>query len=105
MPRKNITAYDLLISCPGDVSKYVDVIKECIESFNITIGRLNNAEIVGRHWSTSSYSQSGDRPQEILNKQFVRDCDAAVAIFWTTLWYFNKITMVQEQKRNKRNAF
>lgn len=40
MPRKNITAYDLLISCPGDVSKYVDVIKECIESFNITIGRL-----------------------------------------------------------------
>lgn len=83
MPRKNITAYDLLISCPGDVSKYVDVIKECIESFNITIGRLNNAEIVGRHWSTSSYSQSGDRPQEILNKQFVRDCDAAVAIFWT----------------------
>lgn len=46
MPRKNVTAYDLLISCPGDVSKYVDVVKECIESFNITIGRLNNAEIV-----------------------------------------------------------
>lgn len=83
MPRKNVTAYDLLISCPGDVSKYVDVVKECIESFNITIGRLNNAEIVGQHWSTSSFSQSGDRPQEILNKQFVRDCDAAVAIFWT----------------------
>lgn len=83
MPRKNVTAYDLLISCPGDVSKYVDVVRECIESFNITIGRLNNAEIVGQHWSTSSFSQSGDRPQEILNKQFVRDCDAAVVIFWT----------------------
>lgn len=83
MPRKNITAYDLLISCPGDVTKYVDVVKECIESFNITIGRLNNAEIVGQHWSISSFSQSGDRPREILNKQFVRDCDAAVAIFWT----------------------
>lgn len=83
MPRKNVTAYDLLISCPGDVSKYVDVVKECIESFNITIGRLNSAEIVGQHWSTSSYAQSGDMPQEILNKQFVRDCDAAIAIFWT----------------------
>lgn len=83
MPRKNVTAYDLLISCPGDVSKYVDVVKECIESFNITIGRLNCAEIVGQHWSTSSYAQSGDRPQELLNKQFVRDCDAAIAIFWT----------------------
>lgn len=83
MPRRNVTAYDLLISCPGDVSKYVDVVKECIESFNITTGRLNNAEIVGQHWSTSSFAQSGDRPQEILNKQFVRDCDAAIAIFWT----------------------
>ena len=83
MPRKNVTAYDLLISCPGDVSKYVDVVKECIESFNITIGRLNSAEIVGQHWMTNSYAQSGDTPQEILNKQFVRDCDAAIAIFWT----------------------
>ena len=83
MPRQNVTAYDLLISCPGDVSKYVDVVKECIESFNITIGKLNSAEIVGQHWSTSSYSQSGDRPQELLNNQFVRECDAAIAIFWT----------------------
>lgn len=83
MPRQNVTAYDLLISCPGDVSKYVDVVKECIESFNITIGRLNSAEILGQYWSTSSYAQSGDRPQELLNNQFVKDCDAAIAIFWT----------------------
>lgn len=83
MPRVGITAYDLLISCPGDVNKYVNVVKKCIENFNRLLGRINNAEIVGRHWSTDSYSQSGDRPQELLNKQFVRECDAAVAIFWT----------------------
>ena len=70
MPRQNITAYDLLISCPGDVIKYLQVVKECIESFNVTIGRINSTEIVGMHWSTSSYAQSGDKPQEILNKQF-----------------------------------
>lgn len=83
MPRKGITAYDLLISCPGDVSEYIDVIRECIENFNRYIGQLNNAEIVAKHWTTDSYPQSGDKPQELLNKQFVRDCDAAVAIFWT----------------------
>lgn len=83
MSRTGITAYDLLISCPGDVSGYVSIIKECIESFNIGIGRINNAQIDGRHWSTDSYSQSGNTPQEILNEQFVRECDAAVAIFWT----------------------
>lgn len=83
MPRKGITAYDLLISCPGDVIEYVDIIRECIENFNRYIGQLNNAEIVAKHWSTDSYPQSGDKPQELLNEQFVRDCDAAIAIFWT----------------------
>lgn len=83
MPRKGITAYDLLISCPGDVMQFVEVVRECVDSFNRTIGKVNNAEIVARHWSTDSYPQSGDRAQELLNKQFVRDCDAAVALFWT----------------------
>ena len=83
MPRLGITAYDLLISCPGDVSKYIEVVRECVESFNKTLGVVNNSEIATRHWSTDSYPQSGDKPQELLNKQFVRDCDAAVAIFWT----------------------
>lgn len=79
----SITAYDLLISCPGDVIQFVYVIRECVDSFNRTIGKVNNAEIVARHWSTDSYPQSGDKAQELLNKQFVRDCDAVVALFWT----------------------
>jgi hypothetical protein len=83
MPRIGITAYDLLISCPGDVIEYLDVIKESVESFNRVFGRINNIEIVTKHWSTDSYPQSGDKPQELLNKQLVRDCDAAVALFWT----------------------
>ena len=29
MPRAGITAYDLLISYPGDEEKYIDVVKEC----------------------------------------------------------------------------
>lgn len=83
MPRIGITAYDLLVSCPGDVTDYVDIIRECVDNFNRTIGVANNSEIVVKHWSTDSYPESGDKPQELLNKQFVRDCDAAVALFWT----------------------
>ena len=83
MPRVGITAYDLLISCPGDVNGFVDIIRECVDNFNRVYGNINNMEIVTKHWSTDSYPQSGDKPQELLNKQFVRECDAAVAIFWT----------------------
>lgn len=83
MPRVGITAYDLLISCPGDVNQFIDIIRECVDNFNRVYGNINNMEIVTKHWSTDSYPQSGDKPQELLNKQFVRECDAAVAIFWT----------------------
>ena len=81
MPRKGITIYELLISCPGDVLDYFDVLKESVENFNRVLGALNNIEVVIKHWSTDSYPESGDKPQELLNKQFVRDCDAAVVIF------------------------
>ena len=83
MPRIGITAYDLLISCPGDVLRYAEVVKECVDIFNHTLGKNNNVQIMPKHWSIDSFPQSGDKPQELLNKQFVRDCDAAVAIFWT----------------------
>ena len=83
MPRKGITAYDLLISCPGDVTVYLEIINKSVDNFNRYIGKVNNIEIVTKHWSTDSYPQSGDKPQKLLNKQFVQDCDAAVAIFWT----------------------
>ena len=62
---------------------YKRQIKESVESFNRVFGRINNIEVVTKHWSTDSYPQSGDKPQELLNKQLVRDCDAAVALFWT----------------------
>ncbi len=83
MPRVGITEYDLLISCPGDVNGFIDIIRECIDNFNRVLGSVNKVGIVARHWSTDSYPQSGDRPQELLNQQFVRECDAAVALFWT----------------------
>lgn len=83
MPRAGITAYDLLLSCPSDVLDCLDAIKNSVDNFNKVFGAINNIEITIRHWSTDSYPQSGDKPQELLNKQLVRNCDAAVAIFWT----------------------
>ena len=83
MPRKGVTIYSVLVSCPGDVLDYMEAIEESVGNFNRTFGPINNIEVAIKHWSTDSYPQSGDRPQELLNKQLVRDCDAAIAIFWT----------------------
>ena len=80
MPHVGVTVYDLLLSCPGDVLDLKDTITECVKSFNASIGEVNNIRIELKHWSTDSFSQSGDKPQNILNRQFVDDCDLCVAL-------------------------
>ncbi|WP_047984055.1 hypothetical protein [Ornithinibacillus californiensis] len=82
MPR-NVTQFDLLISCPSDVKEELEIIKGTVADFNRMYGAANNTLIVTKHWSTDSYPQSGGKPQNLLNKQFVLECDAAVAVFWT----------------------
>ena len=80
---KSITQYDLLISCPGDITDEVSIIEDVVADFNQQFTKPLGISIQTRHWSKSSYPQSGGKAQELLNEQFVKDCDAAVAIFWT----------------------
>lgn len=80
---QSVTLYNLLISCPGDVKDEVTLIKTAVDEFNELYAEPLGVTIKTRHWSKSSYAQSGGKPQALLNEQFVNKCDAAVAIFWT----------------------
>lgn len=80
---QSVTLYNLLISCPGDVKCEVAIIESAVEEFNELYADPLGITIKTRHWSKSSYAQSGGKPQTLLNEQFVNKCDAAVAIFWT----------------------
>lgn len=79
----NIIRYKLLISCPGDVQEEISIIENCVNRFNDAFEDSEGISIKPIHWSKDSYPESGAKPQEILNKQIVKDCDAVVAIFWT----------------------
>ena len=80
---QNVTLYNLLISCPGDIKEEVTLIESAVDEFNELYAETLGITIKTRHWSKSSYAQSGGKPQALLNEQFVNKCDAAVAIFWT----------------------
>lgn len=80
---KQITQYELLISCPGDIIDEVKIIEDVVEKFNQQFSATLGISILTRHWSKSSYPQSGSKPQQIINQQFVEECDAAIAMFWT----------------------
>jgi hypothetical protein len=80
---KNITHYYLLISCPSDVSDEISIIEDAVADFNKRSTKHLDISIDTINWSKDAYAASGDTPQNILNKQFVKECDAAIAIFWT----------------------
>ncbi|WP_179291635.1 hypothetical protein [Shouchella clausii] len=77
------TTYKILLSCPSDVKEEQEIIRKCVDKFNSQFGDFHNVNLRLVHWSTDSFPQLGNRPQEILNNQIVKDSDIAVAIFWT----------------------
>ncbi|MCH5350532.1 MAG: hypothetical protein J1F39_00995 [Clostridiales bacterium] len=79
--RGGITEYDILFSCPNDVVELKHAIQECIDSFNNSLGKVNSIRLNLKHWSNSSFPQYGERPQGVLNKQFIEKCDLCVALF------------------------
>ena len=42
MPREGYTIYDILLSCPSDVSNLKSIVEECISDFNRIYGSINN---------------------------------------------------------------
>lgn len=82
MPTK-ITVYDLLISCPSDISPYIEYLKTAICYFNDHYGRRNNIGIRPIYWSKDTYSTMGKSPQNEINEQIVNKSDMVVSVFWT----------------------
>ena len=80
---KNIVQYDLLISCPGDITSEISIIEDAVLQFNTQFSDALGISVRTKHWHKNSYARSGGKPQALLNEQFVKDCDAAVAILWT----------------------
>lgn len=80
---KNVVQYDLLISCPGDITSEIKIIEDVVSQFNTQFSDILGISVRTKHWRKNSYAQSGGKPQALLNEQFVNDCDAAVAILWT----------------------
>ena len=80
---KSITVYDLLISCPSDVSEYIELLEREILHFNNFYGRSHDIIVRSRHWSKDSYAELGRFPQNLLNVQLVDSSDLILAVFWT----------------------
>jgi len=82
---RQATIYNILIASPSDLVKERKAIPEVIYSWNNAHLKRYGAMLAPVLWETHASPEMGSRPQEIINKQLVRDSDILVATFWTRI--------------------
>lgn len=75
----------VMIASPGDVSHERQIAQEVINEWNAINSQERRLVLLPVAWETHSAPAMGDRAQEIINQQLVRECDMLVAMFWTRI--------------------
>src|SRR5437867_2217414 len=75
----------VMIASPSDVSGERHAIRNVIQEWNNTHAEDKNIVLMPVGWESHSAPAMGDRPQAIINKQVLADCDLLIAVFWTKL--------------------
>ena len=79
------TVLKVMLASPSDVSQEIQIARSVIQEWNVVHAEDRNVVLMAVSWETHSSPEMGDRPQAIINKQVLADCDLLVAVFWTRL--------------------
>lgn len=77
--------FKVFIASPNDVEEERIIIRDSISEWN-AINSINKKIIllpIG--WETNTTPEMGERPQSIVNRQTLKDCDLLVGVFWTRI--------------------
>ncbi len=77
--------YRVLIATPSDVEEERDIITNAIQNWNDLYSFSKKVVLLPLKWETHTAPDYGERPQEIINKAIVDDCDILVGCFWTRI--------------------
>jgi hypothetical protein len=76
-----VTEFNLLLSCPNDLSEFKEEVSDCVECFNNLYGTASNVVVSVKHWKNASYPDSSKSTQEGINEQVVDHCSFGMALF------------------------
>jgi hypothetical protein len=79
------TVYKVMIASPGDVEAERAVVREVLSEWNTVNSDKRQVVLLAIGWETHSAPEMGGRPQAIINKRVLRDCDLLVGVFWTRI--------------------
>ena len=77
--------YKVMIASPSDVVPERAIVREVLAEWNAVNADLRKTVLLPVGWETHVSPTMGERPQEIINKQILKDCDLLVGVFWTRL--------------------
>jgi hypothetical protein len=84
MPQQGLIVR-ILVASPSDCIQERKAVPEVIYSWNAANSLRSAAILEPVLWETHATPALGDRPQALINKQLVQQCDALVGVFWTRL--------------------
>lgn len=79
------TTYKILIASPSDGISARDAITEVIHRWNRVDSDYYKIFLLPVKWETDAAPEAGERPQAIINRQLVENCDILIGIFWTRI--------------------
>lgn len=84
MPQSGLI-FRALVASPSDCTHERRLIPEVISAWNAVHSLVNSAIVEPVLWETHSRPNLGSRPQDLINKQLVENCDLVIGAFWTRL--------------------
>ena len=79
------TVFKVMIASPSDVCAERTIIREVLAEWNAVHSEMRQVVLLPVGWETHSSPEMGDRPQAIINKQILKNCDLLVGVFWTRI--------------------
>lgn len=77
--------FKVMIASPSDVAVERNIIRDVLTEWNIINSDTRKIVLLPVGWETHSTPEMGNRPQAIINKQILKDCDLLVGVFWTRI--------------------
>jgi hypothetical protein len=77
--------YRVLIASPADVDEERDIAARVIQEWNDLYSYSRKVVLLALRWETHTAPEYGTRPQEVVNRAIVDNCDLLLGIFWTRI--------------------
>jgi hypothetical protein len=77
--------YRILIASPSDVEEEREIAVRVIQEWNDLYSYSRKIALLPLRWETHTAPEYGKRPQEVINRAIVDECDLLVGIFWTRI--------------------